>query len=40
MKRNYENIEIKIILFNGDDIIRTSQSDNVEDMPDFPEMFG
>ena len=40
MKRNYENIEIKIVLFSNDDIVRTSQDDNVEPMPDFPEMFG
>jgi len=40
MKRNYENIEIKIVLFSNDDIIRTSNDDNVEPMPDFPEMFG
>ncbi len=40
MKSNYENIEIKIILFSNDDIIKTSNDDNVEEMPDFPEMFG
>lgn len=40
MKRNYENVELEIVLFCSDDVIRTSNNDNVEDMPDFPEDFG
>lgn len=40
MKRNYENVELEIVLFCSDDVIRTSQNDNVEPMPDFPEIFG
>ena len=39
MKRKYENIEIKLIFLCDDDIIRTSQNDNVQDLPDFPENF-
>ena len=35
----YEQIEIEIIFLQNDDVIRTSQNDNVEEMPDFPEMF-
>ena len=35
----YEKIELEIIFLNGDDVIRTSQNDNVEPMPDFPEVF-
>ena len=40
MKRNYENVELEIVFFCSDDVIRTSNNDNVEDMPDFPEIFG
>lgn len=40
MKRNYENVELEIVLFCSDDVIRTSNNDNVENMPDFPEDFG
>lgn len=39
MIKNYENVELEIIFFY-DDIVRTSQNDNVEDLPDFPEIFG
>ena len=35
----YEKIEMEIIFLSSDDVIRTSQNDNVEEMPDFPEMF-
>lgn len=40
MKKIYENVELEIAFFCGEDIIRTSQNDNVEEMPEFPEMFG
>ena len=40
MKRNYENIQLKIIYFSAEDIVKTSNNDNVSDMPDFPENFG
>ena len=30
---------MEIIFLSSDDVIRTSQNDNVEEMPDFPEMF-
>ena len=40
MKRNYENVELEIVFFCSDDVIRTSNNDNVENMPDFPEDFG
>lgn len=38
--KNYENVEIEIVLFSAEDIVRTSQNDNVTSLPDFPEMFG
>ncbi len=40
MKRNYENIKLEIVVFACDDIVRTSQNDNVTDLPDFPENWG
>ena len=40
MKRNYESFELEIIFFYAEDIVRTSPTDNVEDMPEFPETFG
>lgn len=39
MKKNYENIQVQIVLFDRQDVVRTSQNDNVEVMPDFPENF-
>ena len=39
MKKNYEDIQVQIVLFDRQDVVRTSQNDNVEDMPDFPENF-
>ena len=39
MKKTYENIEISLV-FLADDVVRTSQNDNVTDMPEFPENFG
>ena len=35
----YEKIEMQIIFLQNTDVIRTSQNDNVENMPDFPEEF-
>ena len=39
MKKIYQEIEIKIIAFLEEDVIRTSTNDNLESMPDFPEIF-
>ena len=38
MKKTYQKIELVLILFT-EDVVRTSQNDNVEDLPDFPEIF-
>ena len=38
MKKIYQKMELVLILFN-EDVIRTSQNDNVEEMPEFPEIF-
>ena len=35
----YEKVELEIIFLNNADVIRTSQNDTVEPMPDFPEIF-
>ena len=40
MKKIYKNIELEVLFFSEEDVIRTSQSDNIENMPDFPENFG
>jgi len=39
MKKTYQEIELLVILFT-EEIVRTSQNDNVGDMPDFPEFLG
>ena len=39
MKKTYQEMELVVVLF-AEDIVRTSQNDNVEDMPDFPEFLG
>ena len=39
MKELYQQVELDIIFFCEEDIIRTSQNDNVEEMPDFPENY-
>ena len=39
MKKIYENIELELVFFSAEDIVRTSQSDNVAGMPEFPEDF-
>ena len=38
MKKTYQEMEL-ILVFLTEEIVRTSQNDNVEDMPDFPEFF-
>lgn len=38
MKKDYQKIELVFILFD-EDAVRTSQYDNVEELPDFPENF-
>ena len=37
MKKIYESVELEVVFFFGEDIVRTSNSDNVENMPEFPE---
>ena len=39
MKKTYHGMDIVVIFFT-EEIVRTSQNDNVEDMPDFPEILG
>ena len=39
MKKTYQEMEMLVVFF-AEDIVRTSQNDNVEDMPDFPEFLG
>ena len=39
MKRNYQNVELEIVFFSAEDVIRTSLTDNTGEMPDFPEDF-
>ena len=39
MKKTYERLEISLLSFSEEDIVRTSQNDNVGNMPDFPEDF-
>ena len=39
MKKIYERLEISFLFFGEEDIVRTSQNDNVSDMADFPEIF-
>ena len=39
MKKTYENISIELVFFYDMDIVRTSQNDNIESVPDFPEDF-
>ena len=38
MKKQYENIILEVI-FLSEDIVRTSQTDNTTEMPEFPEDF-
>lgn len=39
MKKIYNCIEINLVIFPFEDIVRTSSADNVESMPNFPEDF-
>ena len=39
MEKYYEVLEMEIVLFSTDDIVRTSFGDNVTDFPDYPENF-
>lgn len=39
MKKTYEQVEMALQLFSEEDVIRTSQNDNVIDVPEFPEDF-
>ena len=39
MKKTYQEVNLVLIFFT-EEIVRTSQNDNVEDMPDFPEFLG
>ncbi len=38
MKKTYQKMEL-VFIFLDEDVIRTSQNDNIEDLPDFPEIF-
>ena len=40
MKKTYENITFTLVFFYEEDIVRTSQNDNIESVPEFPENFG
>lgn len=39
MKKTYQEMHLEVVLFAQEDIVRTSNNDNVEPMPDFPEDF-
>ena len=39
MKKTYQEVDLVLIFFT-EEIVRTSQNDNVEDMPEFPEFLG
>lgn len=39
MKKTYQEVDLVLIFFT-EEIVRTSQNDNVEDMPNFPEFLG
>ena len=40
MKKNFENIELNIVIFYEEDVIRMSSADNIASMPEegFPEL--
>lgn len=40
MKKIYESLELQLVFFTEEDIVRTSSNDNTTDMPDFPEFLG
>jgi len=37
--KTYQNLELEVVFFLEEDVIRTSNNDNVGEMPDFPENF-
>lgn len=37
--KTYQNLELEVVFFLEEDVIRTSNNDNVGEMPDFPEDF-
>ena len=39
MKKQFENVELEIVCFCAEDVIRASVNDNVTDVPEFPEFF-
>ena len=39
MKKTYQEMEL-ILVFLTEEIVRTSQNDNIGEMPDFPEFLG
>ena len=39
MEKYYETLEMEIVLFSSDDIVRTSFGDNVTEFPEYPENF-
>jgi hypothetical protein len=39
MKKNYQEMQLDIVIFDTGDLIRTSSDDNITDMPEFPENF-
>ena len=38
--KQYEQLQLEIILFIAEDVVRTSNDDNQTPMPDFPENWG
>ena len=38
MKKNYQEMQL-VVTFFTEEIVRTSQNDNVQEMPEFPEEF-
>ncbi len=38
--KTYQNLELEVVFFLEEDVVRTSNNDNVEEMPDFPENWG
>jgi hypothetical protein len=39
MKKTYQEMHLEVVLFAQEDIVRTSNNDNVGEMPEFPENF-
>ena len=38
--KTYQDLELEVVFFLEEDVIRTSNSDNTEEMPEFPEFIG